>query len=100
MRRFLAPYEEAFYRAHQSTGLTGAVLRYIFASFPAGGAHRVQVFFVGSPPARRAALSWKDWWLASVYMMVVALYIAVMAVAVPVLVFGAPFALIWLAEVL
>ena len=97
LRRFLAPYEEAFYRAHQSLGLTGAVLRYIFASLPADGTHRVQVFFVSSPPARRAALSWKDWWLAAVYVVLMTLYIVV---AVPIVVVPMLVALYWLLEVL
>ena len=100
VRRFLAPYEEAFWRAHQSPGFTGAVLRYIFSSFPASGAHRSQVFFVGSPPACRAALSWKDWRLAAVYVMAFMLCIAVIMPVVVVVVIGALFALIWLNEVL
>ena len=65
VRRFLAPYEEAFCRARRSPGPAGAVLRYIFASLPADD----------SPPACRAALSWKDWWRAAVYLAVLCVLI-------------------------
>ena len=72
VRRFLAPYEEAFDRVRRSPSPVGVVLRYIFASPPADD----------SSPAPRPALSWKDWWRATIYLAFLCVLIPLVSLAI------------------